>query len=160
MEVYNKFSQKVNSVLSFGRKRKREPEDEDPSSDALEGLINVSLELAKNSSQETPQRIFKDVTAKDGWELLSCVHEGDDEVSITPHIVLGFYISNEGRVQVVSTISALDSDPRSGIGPCSNEIWILKNPNGIKYWVDGEHQGVVNEGDILGALKKKVKNRD
>lgn len=161
MDFYNRVSQKVKSLLVSGNKRKRENSDQDDDSEsannALEGLINISMELAKGHTSNQKTYTFKDVHPKDGWELVSYVYENDDDdISVTHHSVLGFLISNSGRVKVVSTITVLDTDPNSITVPCTNELWVLKNPNGIRYMIDGEHQGEVDDEDIKRELKRKI----
>ena len=149
--------EKLKSLLG----KRRSPEA--PESDALQGLVDVAMELAQRIRPDgnsdaggSASRVFRDAHPRDGWELQSYVYEEEDDVSVTPHTVLGFWIDHMGRAKVVSTITTLDMDPDAPVGPCSNELWVLKNPSGVRYIVGGDHQGVIqDEEEIIRELKKK-----
>ena len=152
--------EKVKEFVRSMSKRKRDEyeaaNDTESRADATEGLINVAMELARRTGEREQPDIFHSVPSSEGWELISYVYEGEEDITVTKHVVVGFFVRRDGRMRVVSTINALELDDSMDIGPCSNEMWVLKNPKGACYLIGGEHQGEVNEDDIMFELKKKM----
>jgi hypothetical protein len=159
--MFNAISEKAKFVIDKCKKRKRAEtqnmDDSESHSSPIDGLISVSIQLAKSFSELKQKTCFHSVSGEDGWRLLSYVYDGS-AASMTSHMVLGFVINDKGGAKVVSTMTSLNIKVDTVPEPCTNELWVLKAPDGSKYIIDGEHQGKVDEKEILTELKTKFKN--